>query len=157
MKSFLYEFFWYKNIAWKIGFSILFLAAALRILILSDINMPFAFDHGKDSLATLHMISTWSPKLIGPWTSIPGVFFGPGWYYLIAPGLVLTQGHPIGPVIIMTILVLLQVWLLFRWFGWAESLIGAVGFIWVSISKSAWNPFPMTAVALLFFIIIRKI
>ena len=60
-----------------------------RYIFLHDATIPFGFDHGKDSLAVFHMWTTRSLKFIGPWTSIPGLYFGPAWYYLLLPGLLL--------------------------------------------------------------------
>ena len=52
---------------------LLFVLATRAVYILSGV-IPFSFDHGKDSLAVMHMLTTKSPALIGPWTSIPACF-----------------------------------------------------------------------------------
>ena len=83
-------------------------AAFTRLpLIISGI-IPFSFDHGRDSLAVLHFIKTLNPVFLGPWTSIPGLFFGPGWYYLLAPAYFLVQGNPVAGAWIMFFVGLLE-------------------------------------------------
>lgn len=111
--------------------------------------VPFSFDHGKDSLAIWHMIQTHSPALIGPWTSIPGLFFGPAWYYLLAPGYILTHGDPISAVWTMILLCLFQIIFVYRYFGLRTALLFAVMPMYLITSTSAWNPFPMTFVTLI--------
>lgn len=137
--------------------AILLFALLLRFCYLYSSVIPFSFDHGKDSLAVLHMIQTGSPKLIGPWTSIPGLFFGPGWYYLLAPALALAQGNPMAPVYALAAIVLLQVFLAYRYFGKYEAMIIATAELWMMFSRSAWNPFPMPLVTLVLLILIRKL
>jgi membrane protein CcdC involved in cytochrome C biogenesis len=119
--------------------------------------IPFSFDHGRDALAVLDIIKTGSLKFIGPWTSIPGLFFGPGWYYLIAPAYWISGGSPLGPVYLMLLLGLIQVWLARRYLGWEEAMIMATAPTWITLSRSAANPFPITLVSLLIIILLKKI
>ncbi len=119
--------------------------------------VPFSFDHGKDSIAVMHMWETISPKLIGPWTSIPGLFFGPGWYYFLTPFYLLTGGHPVGFILLPIFLVLVQVYLMHRYFGFSAALMITCLQTWTMISTSAWNPFPMPLVTVLILIFLRKI
>lgn len=82
---------------------------AVRVGYLFGGAIPFSFDHGKDSLAVMHLAVTKSPVLIGPWTSIPGLYFGPTWYYLLAPAYLLGNFHPVAGVVMMVLLILIQV------------------------------------------------
>lgn len=106
--------------------------------------VPFGFDHGKDSLAILGMIVGHTPKLIGPWTSIPGVFFGPGWYYLLLPGYILTNGDPISAVYTLIILSVIQALLVWKIWGITPALLIILAPLYIITSTSAWNPYPMT-------------
>ncbi len=126
---------------------------ALRII--PDIY-AFSFDHGKDSLAIMHMIKTLSPKLIGPWTSIPGLFFGASWYYLLTPGFIITNGNPIGGVFIMIILNLITIILAYKYFNKISATIIATSSTFINISTSAWNPFPMPLLMLIILINIKN-
>ena len=128
---------------------LLIFGLAVRLVFWVDGTIPFAFDHGKDSLATMYMVVTRSPAFIGPWTSIPGLYNGPGWYYLLAPALWIAGFNPVASVAVMTVLVLIQIYLASKYFGWFEALIIATAPFWIHISISAWNPFPMTLVSLL--------
>ena len=128
-----------------------------RFLLLFEGVIPFGFDHGKDSLAILEMVSTLSPSLIGPWTSIPGLYFGAGWDYLLAPFYLLGGYHPLSGVVVMVLLLALQVGLAYKYFGfWPAALMVAAPF-WFIISISAWNPFPMTLITLLLLIVLKWI
>lgn len=140
---------------WLWGLVIFALATRLPY-ILPD-TIPFSFDHGRDSMAVLHLIKTCSLKFIGPWTSIPGLFFGPGWYYLLAPAYVLGSGNPVAAVGLMLVLGLIQIWLAFKYFGVFEATIMATAPIWMILSTGAANPFPMTLVALLIVILLKQI
>lgn len=134
---------------------LLFVLATRAVYILSGV-IPFSFDHGKDSLAVMHMLTTKSPALIGPWTSIPGLFFGPGWYYLLAPGFLLTDFDPVGPVLMMVVMNLTMVILAWKYIGRTAAMIFAAGPFWLMISTGAWNPYPMAFLTLVILIALQK-
>ncbi len=128
-----------------------------RLFLLRDNAIPFTFDHGKDSIAILDMWLTHTPKLIGPWTSIPGLFFGPAWYYLLLPSFIIGGGNPVAPVVVMVLLGVAQILLAYRYFGKSTATIIATSQTWMTVSQSAWNPFPMTALTLCIAILFKKI
>jgi len=136
---------------------LLLFAAATRLPYIFPNTIPFSFDHGKDSIAVLHLIKTYSLKFIGPWTSIPGLFFGPGWYYLLAPAYIIANGHPLSGPILMLILGLIQIWLAYKYLGKEEAIIMATAPIWIILSTGAANPFPMTLITLLILILLKQI
>lgn len=105
---------------------------------------PFAFDHGKDSIAILSMLATGTPKLIGPWTSIPGVFFGPGWYYLLAPAYALSSGDPASAIWILVGISLFQSLMVWKVWGLRAAVLVTLAPLYIITATSAWNPFPMT-------------
>ncbi len=127
----------------------------VRFLYIFDGVIPFSFDHGKDMIATLEMVTTFSPKLTGPWTSIPGLHFGPFWYYLLAPFSVVGGWHPVAPVYGLAFLMFIQMVLAYRYLGTFEALMITFGGAWVMFSSSAWNPFPMTLISLLIIIVLK--
>ncbi|MEK7513294.1 MAG: hypothetical protein AAB430_01180 [Patescibacteria group bacterium] len=135
---------------------IILLALATRIPFILGYNFPFSFDHGRDALAVMHLIHTWQLKFIGPWTSIPGLFFGPGWYYLLAPGYLLMQGNPYAGPITMLIISLITIWLAYKYFGVYETIIFSSAPIFIITSTSAANPFPMVLVSLLILICLKN-
>lgn len=140
-----------------IGACLILYAAVVRVAFLAEGTIPFAFDHGKDSLAALHMLKTFSPAFIGPWTSIPGLYFGPAWYYMVAGALALGGLNPVAPVVLMSLLILLQVYIAYRYFGFFEGLIAATVGFWLHLSTSAWNPFPMTLLTFIILVLLKKI
>ena len=133
------------------------LALLTRLPYLWGRIIPFSFDHGRDSLAALHLIKTLSLKFIGPWTSIPGLFFGPGWYYLLAPAYWLSGGDPISGTLLMVALGLVQIGLAYKYLGVYEAVIMATAPIWIILSTGAANPFPMTLVSLIIIILLKQI
>lgn len=133
-----------KKLASVTWWLLLGLYALPRMLVLATHDVAFSFDHGKDSLAVLHMLLTQSPKLIGPWTSIPGLYFGPGWYYLLAPTFLLTNFHPLAGTLTMVLVGAFQLWLVYRYFGKLTALVVASTPFWLAVTSSAWNPFPIT-------------
>jgi hypothetical protein len=114
--------------------------------------IPFGFDHGKDSIAILHMVKTFSLKFIGPWTSIPGLYFGPAWYYLLAPAYFLLGGNPLAGPLTMIVLNLLTIFLAYKYFGKLEAIFFATTPMFFLLSTSAWNPFPMPLIMLIILI-----
>lgn len=140
----------------KIFIILFILAAIIRYLYLKDNTVPFLFDHGKDSLAILHMLAVPELKFIGPWTSIPGLYFGPAWYYLLAPFYLLSGYNPASGAVAMSILVLLQMYLVYKYFNIESSAIVGFSGFWLMMSKSAWNPFPMTLLSIIILILLLK-
>ena len=135
---------------------LLLFALATRLPHLFGYNIPFSFDHGRDSLAVLDLIKTGTLKFIGPWTSIQGLFFGPLWYYLLAPLYWLLNGNPLAGPLTMQIIGLITIGLAFKYFGIYEAIIFASAPIFTIISVSAANPFPMVLIGLLILICLKS-
>lgn len=137
--------------------SLILFVVLLRLPVLTSQLIPFQFDHGKDAVAILHMWLTASPKLIGPWTSIPGLFFGPAWYYLLLPGAVIANGEPIASVITMLLLGIVTIVVLYKYFGLVEATMFATSSIFYTITTSAWNPFPMVLLSFMLLAVLKEI
>lgn len=135
---------------------LLLFALATRLPHIWGYNIPFSFDHGRDALAVLDLIKNHSLKFIGPWTSIQGLFFGPGWYYLLAPLYWLLNGNPLAGPITMLVLSLVTIGLAYKYFGLYEAIIFASAPIFTMISVSSANPFPMVLITLLILICLKK-
>lgn len=129
----------------------------VRLPWISSRAIAFNFDHGKDSLAILHLLLTGSLKFVGPWTSIPGLYFGPGWYYLLAPWYFLGNYDPIWGMIAMMALQFCLFLLVKREFGWIAAVFVLTAPTWLTISGSAWNPFPMPLISFLILISLERI
>lgn len=135
---------------------LLLFALATRLPFLFGYNIPFSFDHGRDAIAVLDLIKTFSLKFIGPWTSIQGLFFGPGWYYLLAPLYWLLNGNPLAGPLTMLLLSLVTIWLAYKHFGVFEAIIFASAPVFTIISVSAANPFPIVLIGLLILIALKN-
>lgn len=92
---------------------ILFLALFLRLPPVLQDYFPFVFDMGRDMVWVRDMVTLRRPYLIGPWSSIAGVYFGPAWYYLLTIPFLLTNGDPRGSVFLVLFLNLLTIYLAF--------------------------------------------
>ncbi len=92
------------KIYWTIFFSILLCATILRLLPLRDNNFYFTMDQGNDAVHVREIIYHQRPQLLGPETSIFGIYAGPLWYYFISIGYLLTGGHPVGSVLMLILL-----------------------------------------------------
>jgi hypothetical protein len=57
-------------------------------------NFPFTMDQARDMLAIRRMAVGLTPALVGPTTSINGVFLGPFWYYFNLPAFIFSGGNP---------------------------------------------------------------
>ncbi len=71
---------------------IFFLALFLRFLYFPD-NVYFGFDQARDAFASLEIMEG-DFKIIGPTTSLPGLFHGPLYYYIFGPIYFFSDGDP---------------------------------------------------------------
>lgn len=94
-----------KRLEFCLLFLVTLLAAILHLGPLLYGNFWFTFDNARDSLWVRDIVSLKKLYLIGPWSSLGGVFFGPGWYYFLTPGFILTQGHPVAGVISIVLVI----------------------------------------------------
>ena len=132
-------------------FLILLLAASLRLWNLPT-RMPFLADQGRDMLRVYELYTTRRLTLLGPSSSQGNFFFGPIYYYLIAPGLILAQFNPLGAVLGVILVDLIGLYFLFRLTrSLSLALIYATSPLLIHWSQSALNPFfipGLTAVCL---------
>src|SRR3989344_7563277 len=66
----------------------------LKVPITSLGFFAFATDQGRDFLAVAKIIYERNLTLIGPHTGLPGIFYGPWWYYFLSPILLISGGDP---------------------------------------------------------------
>lgn len=118
--------------------------------------VPFAFDHGKDSLAIMDMIMNLSPKLVGPWTSIQGLYSGAGWYYLLAPFYLLFGLSPLAGAWSMVFLAMLQIIIAYKYLGKYEAVIFTFAPLWMIMSRSAWNPYPIILISMILIVLFLR-
>jgi len=128
-------------------FVILAVGAFLRLYRIGD-YMTFLGDEGRDAIIVRRLLVNFDPILIGPGTSIGGMYLGPLYYYLIAPFLFLANFSPVGPSVFVAWVGVATIWLVYHvgkeWFsekaGLIASALYAVSPIVIIYSRSSWNP-----------------
>lgn len=129
---------------------ILFFAVALRSQETISHNFLFLIDQGRDMMEVKHIMYDHHLTLIGPYTSLGGIFQGPLWYYLLAIPTVLTNGDPWGGVLLMLFIsvatAVLAYFLTYRTFGFKTAIITFLLFATcpelIAAATYVWNPHP---------------
>ncbi len=114
-------------------------------------NFLFLLDQGRDMMAVKDIVFGHHLTLIGPYTSLGGVFQGPIWYYLLAIPTYITNGDPWGAVALMLIISMAVLFLVFfytkKYFGAMTALLATYIFAVSPEAQAAatfsWNPHPM--------------
>jgi len=135
---------------------ILLVGAFLRLYKI-DQYMIFLGDEGRDAMIVRNLIVHADPILIGPGTSVGGMYLGPLYYYFMAPFLLLWNFSPVGPAIGVALLGIATIYLVYlvgkKWFGNTAGLIAsslyAISPTVIIYSHSSWNPNIMPFFALL--------
>ncbi len=122
-----------------------------------DGYMTFLGDEGRDAIIVRNLLTKADPILIGPGTSVGGMYLGPLYYYFMAPFLLLANFSPVGPAVGVAILGVATIYLVYvvgrDWFGGNAGIISALLFAIsptvITYSHSSWNPNIMPFFALL--------
>ncbi len=136
-------------------FGILVLAAFLRLYRIQD-YMTFLGDEGRDVLVAYNILHGHF-TLLGPTASVGGFYFGPIYYYMMAPFLFLFNYNPVGPAVMVGLLGIATVWLVFilgrKFFttsvGLLAAFLYAIAPVIIAYSRSSWNPNPVPFFSLL--------
>jgi 4-amino-4-deoxy-L-arabinose transferase-like glycosyltransferase len=136
---------------------VILLVGAFCRLYKIDQYMTFLGDEGRDVIIVRRLLTEGHPPLIGPGTSIGGMYLGPFYYYLMAPALLLANFSPVGPAVQIAILGVVTIWFVWYvgrvWFGKEAGLIAsglyAISPTVIIYSRSSWNPNIMPFFALL--------
>lgn len=128
-------------------FAILIIATICRFYNITE-YMTFLGDEGRDVIIVRRIFTEFHPPLIGPGTSIGGMYLGPLYYYMMAPALLLANFSPIGPAVqiaVLGVITVFLVWYVGRvWFGKTAGVIAAFLFAIsptvITFSRSSWNP-----------------
>ena len=138
--------------------AIFLLGTLLRFQETMSRNFLFLIDQGRDMMAVKRIIYDHSPTLIGPYTSLQGVFQGPLWYYLLAVPTVILDGNPWGTVVLMLTISLSALIVAYLW---TKKLFGQTAAIFtlflfaispeaVAAATYTWNPHPMWLLVILY-------
>lgn len=78
----------------KWGIALVVLAFILRVLFIFQGGVSFHYDMARDAYEAQQIWKTGHLKILGPPTSVPGLFHGVFYYYLLAPFYLLGNGDP---------------------------------------------------------------
>jgi hypothetical protein len=116
-------------------------------------------------LALSGIVNLHKLPLIGATTGLPGIFYGPWWYYILTPFFVIFSGDPRGIALMMS-LIGISVIILSFYFGKKiggtslglifASLISVSG-VMISLSSQIWNPNIAPFFVILILIVLNKI
>ena len=70
--------------------------AFLRLQGVFTNSFAFTYDVGRDMLALSAIVHLHKIPLIGATTGLPGIFYGPWWYYMLTPFFIIFSGSPQG-------------------------------------------------------------
>lgn len=133
----------------------------LRLLPILNNNFPFTMDQGRDMLDIRNIVVGKDLVLIGPTTSLNGVFLGPFWYYLNVFPYILGGGNPAYLTYWMVILYQLTGFVIWAFFKNKNSLLALLlsslfllspGLFYAS--RFSWSANPMPLFTVFFFLIL---
>lgn len=132
------------------------LAIALRLIPIWGNNFSYLYDSAKDSLVMYEMWTQKNPALVGPTTSIPGLFYGPAWYYLALPLNVVMDFHPLAGLFTLWLFVIVTLALLYFSVSKLSAYIYAIAIGMVSLQQTAWTPYMTSFFTLPVLVILQK-
>ncbi len=140
---------WIKKNPLEFSFllAILLVGAFLRLYRIDE-YMTFLGDEGRDVIIVRRIFTELHPPLIGPGTSVGGMYLGPLYYYMMALPLLLSGFSPVGPAVMVALLGVATIFFIWfvgkKWFGNFAGLIAgglyAVSPVPIIFSHSSWNP-----------------
>ena len=124
----------FKNPTLIFLFLIFILGLSLRFLYFPG-NIYFGFDQARDAFTSLEIMQG-DFKIIGPTTSLPGLFHGPLYYYIFGPIYFFTGGNPEAVSTFLRIVNALGIFVIFfigrtifnRWVGLMSAFLFAISF-----------------------------
>lgn len=127
---------------------ILGIAAFLRLWDFEN-RLGFGIDQGYFYLVIMEWFYHGHWPLLGHWRAVGDHAIGPGWYYLIAPGLIIGDFHPAAGMIVMILIGLATLCLVYLWLEeTSRSQVAALGVVLIMTlsrhtiirDQTLWNP-----------------
>lgn len=138
---------------------ILLYSAFLSMYPISNYNFPFTMDQARDMLDIREIVVSLHPTLIGPTTSINGVYLGPFYYYFNVIPFLIGGGDPAALVYWNSIWYLVGAVALFHfnykknfWFGFFSSVLFLLCNEFFYSSRFFWSANPMPYVTAIYFL-----
>lgn len=146
-------------------FLIIILGAFLRLQGVFTNSFAFTYDVGRDMLALWDIVYNHKIVLIGATTGIPGVFYGPWWYYMLTPFFLLFKGSPQGIAFILSSIGILAIFLSYYvgkrignvFLGLLAALLTSLSPSMIDLSSQIWNPNIAPIFVLLVFLVLERI
>ena len=137
----------------------------LRIQGVLTNSFAFTYDVGRDMLALQLIVNDLDIPFLGPTTGIPGLYYGPWWYYLLTPFFFIFGGDSQGIAFVMVMLGVATIALSYylglkiggKFIGLCFAVIISVSHVMISLSSQIWNPNIAPLFVILVFILLTKI
>ncbi len=137
-----------KKITLAILAMALIVGSFLRLQGVFTNSFAFTYDVGRDMLALRDMYYLHKIPLIGATTGLPGIFYGPWWYYLLFPFFIIVGGDPQGIAFIMAVIGILSIPLGYlvgkkisgNMLGLTFATFISVSPYLIALSSQIWNP-----------------
>lgn len=100
----------------------------------------------KDSLIMLEMYQYKDPSLVGPTTSIPGLFYGPAWYYIALVPNILLGLTPFAGIVVVWLAMALNIYLFKKYVGTFEAFLYAISSGVIGAQQNGWTPYMTTLI-----------
>lgn len=145
---------------------ILIVAAILRVPLVAQGFFSFAIDQGSDLLAVKKIVIDHNLTLIGPQTGLPGVFYGPWWYYFLSPIFFFAGGNPktvtlvfglIGIAVVIAIYLLIKKLTSNSQVALFAAATVSISQIFITSSSQVWSPSLIPPLMLLYMFSVFKI
>lgn len=137
----------------------------LRIEGILTNSFAFTYDVGRDLLAVRKIVVDYNLAFIGPTTGLPGLFYGPWWYYILTIPFIITRGDPQGIVLFIALLGIVCIFLGFiigkkvanEKLGLLIALFISFSPVMVGLSNQIWSPNLAPIILSLIFLILIQI
>jgi len=142
---------------------VLLIGGYLRLAGVFSNSFAFTYDVGRDMLALWNIVHTHKLLLIGFTTGLPGVFYGPWYYYLLLIPYILSFGNPQGLALTMALAGIATIifgFFLGKKIGGNFLGISLASFITVSpnlVSSQIWNPNLVPITLMLLLLVLHKL
>ena len=144
---------------------IMLVGSYLRLQAFLTSSFAFTYDVGRDMLALSSIVNLHRVPLIGATTGLPGIFYGPWWYYLLTPFYIVFSGDPRGIALTMSLIGILTITLSFylgkkigsTTMGLILASLVSVSGVMISLSSQIWNPNIAPFFVILILLVLYKI
>lgn len=144
---------------------IIFFGAWLRIAGILTNSFSFTYDVGRDMIEVGKIVNDYNFTLIGPTTGLPGLFYGPWWYYILSVPFFISGGNPQVIALFISFTGILAALLIYsfgvkiegHFLGLILAYFVSFSPVMVGISSQIWNPNLIPFLVVLVLLLMHKI